>query len=115
MYINSTDPRINQWHKLTAMRIAHEVQHHKFIMFQNGPATMYLGKMHEEIEEIRRIALEDRSDTFTTKRDNLNRGLPSPSPYHDFNVRDLDKPRLIGFQVKQDLNLFRRQKFFPQE
>jgi hypothetical protein len=79
------DPRITQWHKIAALRLAHEVQNHKFSMFQNGPATMHIGHLHEEVEEIRRMALEDRNDKFT-------KSLPSPSPYKDFDAHDLDKP-----------------------
>jgi hypothetical protein len=81
------DPRITQWHKIAALRLAHEVQNRKFSMFQNGPATMQLGKLHEQVEELRRFALEDRTDTFAKRSDSLH-----SSPYHDFKVRDLDKP-----------------------
>jgi hypothetical protein len=83
------NPAITQWHKMAALRLAHEVQHHKFSMFQNGPATMHLGQLQDKVDEIRRIALEDRSDTFTKKSDSLH---SHSSPYYDFNVRDLDKP-----------------------
>jgi transcriptional regulator len=82
---NSTDLRITQWHKIAALRLASDIQEHKFSMFQNGPAIMYLGKLHDKVEEIRRMASEDRNDKFT-------KSLPSPSPYKDFDVRDLDKP-----------------------
>jgi hypothetical protein len=89
-YVNSDDQRINYWIKLGTLRIAQEVQHHKFSMFQNGPATMELGTLRKEIEDLRRFALEDRTDTFTKRSD--THGLRTSSPYHDFNVSDLDKP-----------------------
>jgi hypothetical protein len=83
------NPAINQWHKIAALRLAREVQNHKFRMFQNGPE---IGTLHEKVEELRRFASEDRSDTFIKRGDSLPLFSPSSSPYKDFNVRDLDKP-----------------------
>ena len=85
------NPRITEWHKVAWLRLAQEVQHYKFNMFKDGPATMHLGTLHEKVEELRRFALEDRTDTFTKRGDSSSPSL-SGSPYHDFNVRDLDKP-----------------------
>jgi hypothetical protein len=65
------------------------VQNHKFRMFQNGPE---IGTLHEKVEELRRFASEDMSDTFIKRGDSLPLFSPSSSPYKDFNVRDLDKP-----------------------
>ena len=81
------DQRINQWHKIAALRLANDVQKDKFSMFQNGPATMHIGKLHEQVEELRRFTLEDGGGVFIKRNDS-----PSLSPYKDFDVRDLDKP-----------------------
>jgi hypothetical protein len=79
------DPRITQWHKIAALRLAADIHDKKFDMFQNGPAIIYLGKLHKQVGELRRFAIEERSNGGTLiKR--------SDSPYHDFNVRDMDKP-----------------------
>jgi hypothetical protein len=81
------DPRITQWHKIAVLRLANEIHNHKFSMFQNGPAIMHLGHLQEEVEKIRRMALEDRTDVFIKRSDS-----PSYSPYKDVDVRDFDKP-----------------------
>jgi hypothetical protein len=60
------NPAINQWHKIAALKLAHEVQYHKFRMFQNGPEPL-----HEKVEELRRFASEDMSDTFIKRGDSL--------------------------------------------
>ena len=80
------NPRIAMWHKIAALRLAAEIYDKKFTMFQNGPATMQLRRLHDRVDELRRLALEDNSDDDTfTKR--------SPySPIRDFDIRDLDKP-----------------------
>jgi hypothetical protein len=58
-------------------------------MFQNGPATLHLGKLQEEVDKIRRMALEDRTGVFNKSSDSPS--FPT-SPYKNFDVRDLDKP-----------------------
>jgi hypothetical protein len=91
------DPQITEFHKVAWLRLAREIQIHKFTMFQNGPATLELGTLREKVEDLRRFALEDRSRSGTfTKRADLH-SYPSPSsssslPYKEFDVRDLDKP-----------------------
>jgi hypothetical protein len=82
------NPAINQWHKLAAMRLAGDVIEKKFNIIQNGPEIMQLRKLQDRVEEIRRAAFENR-DTFTQRLPSYS---SSSSPYHDFNVRDLDKP-----------------------
>jgi hypothetical protein len=84
-------PEINQWHKIAALKIAGDINLKKFSMFQEGPATMELSVLRRRVEELRRYALEDKTDTFTTRSDGLH-SHSSSLPYHDFNVRDLDKP-----------------------
>ena len=78
------DPRITQWHKIAALRLAHEVQNHKFSMFQNGPATMLLGQLHDEVAELRKQALGDNyvNDRFESR--SLN--------YRDLDKNELGKP-----------------------
>ena len=68
-----------QWHKMAALRLATEIHDKKFTMFQNGPATMHLGQLHHEVDELRKQAFGDNNDTF-------GRSLS----YRD--LHDLDKP-----------------------
>ena len=84
IYYNAdNDPHISQWHKIAALRLAADIQEKKFRMFQDGPAVMDLNRMHDEVEELKKIALED-SNTFTTRY--------LPSPHKDVNINDLNKP-----------------------
>ena len=53
-------------------------------MFQNGPATMLLGQLHDEVAELRKQALGDNyvNDRFESR--SLN--------YRDLDKNELGKP-----------------------
>jgi predicted transcriptional regulator len=80
------DPRITQWHKIAALRLATEIHDKKFTMFQNGPATMHLGQLRHELDELKKQALGDNyvNDRFEGR--SLN--------YRDLELdkNDLGKP-----------------------
>jgi hypothetical protein len=65
------DPRITQWHKIAALRLATEILDKKFTMFQNGPATKHLGRLHDELAELRKNALGIDNDNDISSRRSL--------------------------------------------
>ena len=77
------NPEIKQWHKIAALKLEADIQEKKFRMFQEGPAVMDLNRMRDQLNELRKIALED-SNTVTTRY--------LPSQHKDVNLDGLGKP-----------------------
>lgn len=72
------NPEINQWHRMTALKILRNCNESKFNMYSHGPAFM-------EIERLEQTVRNMRGNTFDEKG-NLIR------PLSDKELDDLDKP-----------------------
>lgn len=93
MYRNvENDPRITQWHKIAALRLAHEVHNHKFSMFQNGPAFMQIRGLYDEVDKLKKQALGIDNDNETTFRRSLSFRDSNSSLDSHLNKDDLGKP-----------------------
>jgi hypothetical protein len=66
--------------KLAALKLATEIHDKEFSMFKDGPTVMDLRRLHEKVDDLRRVAFEERN-TFGT-RFLLRR---------DIDINDLDK------------------------
>ena len=52
------------------------------------PATMHLGRLHERVDELRKIALGDDNNNNGNKNTIGTRSLP----YNNFDSHNLDRP-----------------------
>jgi DNA-binding CsgD family transcriptional regulator len=76
------NPEITPAIRMAALKLAAEIYDKKLNMFQNGPATMELKRLHDKVDELRRGALSD--DNIFTQR------YPRKDP--NLNMDDLGKP-----------------------
>lgn len=49
------NPEINQWHRMTALKLLRKCNESKFNMYSHGPAFMELNKLEQEIQKISRL------------------------------------------------------------
>ncbi len=74
-----------------SLKLASDIHEKKFNMFQNGPAVMELKRLHERVDEIKRMALED-NNTFSTRYLPQERNNKDSNTNPNTNIDDLGKP-----------------------
>jgi hypothetical protein len=81
IYCNvDNDPNITPVVKLAALKLAAEIHDKEFSMFKDGPTVMDLRRLHEKVDDLKRVAFEERN-TFGTRF----------LPRRDIDINDLDK------------------------
>jgi HTH domain len=66
------NPRITQWHKIAALRLAVDITDKKFSMFQNGPTIMQVNTMRDRLEDLRKQALGDNDSSYNAFKRRLS-------------------------------------------
>lgn len=73
------NPEINEWHKMTALKILRKCNESKFNMYTNGPAFMELHKLENEVKKMEDDLLKDKDGKLVR-------------PLSDKELDELDKP-----------------------
>jgi hypothetical protein len=70
---------INTMQRVAILRLANDIMNSKFNIFTNGPAMMEIGKLHDELEILKRETL---GDNYSNKFTSYKRSLASSHRYH---------------------------------
>lgn len=86
------DTSINNWHKISALRLLIDINKSKFRMFQDGPAFMEINRLQSELERIKK----------DVSKDNNFKPFVKPTNYEEsMRPRELQNLKLSNLHEKQ--------------